>query len=189
MCGNLLLKYRMLCERTVGKNGQLFVYLKNRNCYTLGWIRCLFLPSNSTKQSYKVIYALFWYNCSPGCGSPARSLYNGANGNLLQEDSCHVLWLPGLLQRVRVPAADHCWSVALQGARKHAKAGLAQSLCCCEQDFFFWALQVSLVGMGFDSKHEFIPPTILLGLLLCSWIWVFSVCLFCFVLVGASILL
>ena len=25
--------------------------------------------------------------------------------------------------------------------------------------------------MGFDSKHNFSPPTILLGLLLCSWAW------------------
>ena len=27
------------------------------------------------------------------------------------------------------------------------------------------------VGMGFDSKCDFIPPTILLGLLLCPWKW------------------
>ena len=26
---------------------------------------------------------------------------------------------------------------------------------------------MSLVGMGFDSKHDFAPPTVLLGLLLC----------------------
>ena len=25
--------------------------------------------------------------------------------------------------------------------------------------------------MGFDSKHEFTPPTILPGLLLCPWMW------------------
>ena len=34
-----------------------------------------------------------------------------------------------------------------------------------------WTLWVSLVGMGFDSKPDFAPPTILLGLLLCSWAW------------------
>ena len=28
---------------------------------------------------------------------------------------------------------------------------------------------MSLVGMGFDSKRDFAPPTILLGLLLCPW--------------------
>ena len=31
---------------------------------------------------------------------------------------------------------------------------------------------MSLVGMGFDSEHDFTPPTILLGLLLCPWTWV-----------------
>ena len=25
--------------------------------------------------------------------------------------------------------------------------------------------------MGFDSKHKFTPPTVLLGLLLCPWLW------------------
>ena len=28
---------------------------------------------------------------------------------------------------------------------------------------------VSLEGMGFYSKHNFAPPTILLGLILCPW--------------------
>ena len=36
---------------------------------------------------------------------------------------------------------------------------------------FVWALWASVVGMGFDSKCEFTPPTILLGLLLCCWTW------------------
>ena len=30
---------------------------------------------------------------------------------------------------------------------------------------------MSLVGTWFDSKLDFAPPTILLGLLLCPWIW------------------
>ena len=30
------------------------------------------------------------------------------------------------------------------------------------------------MGMGFDSKHEFTPPTVLLGLLLCPWTWSIS---------------
>ena len=36
---------------------------------------------------------------------------------------------------------------------------------------FIWALWASLVGMGFDSKHEVSPPTVLLGPLLCPWTW------------------
>ena len=31
---------------------------------------------------------------------------------------------------------------------------------------------MSLAGMGFDSKNDFAPPTVLLGLLLCPWMWV-----------------
>ena len=33
-----------------------------------------------------------------------------------------------------------------------------------------WALWASLVGVGFDSKCDFTPPTIFLGLL-CPWTW------------------
>ena len=47
----------------------------------------------------------------------------------------------------------------------------------CTQGFV-WALQTSPVGMGFDSKCNFAPPTILLGLLFCLWMWgiFFCVC-------------
>jgi len=30
---------------------------------------------------------------------------------------------------------------------------------------------MSLAGMGLDSKHDFAPPTVLLGLLLYLWMW------------------
>ena len=36
---------------------------------------------------------------------------------------------------------------------------------------FVWALQTSLAGMEFDFQHDFAPPTIFLGLLLCPWMW------------------
>ena len=37
---------------------------------------------------------------------------------------------------------------------------------------FVWVLWASLVGMGFHYKHDFTPPTILLGLRYCPWTWV-----------------
>ena len=40
----------------------------------------------------------------------------------------------------------------------------------CAQNFV-WELQASLAGMGCDSKCDFVPPTILLGLLLFPWTW------------------
>ena len=36
---------------------------------------------------------------------------------------------------------------------------------------FVWALWASLARMGFDCKHNFAPPTIFLGFLLCLWKW------------------
>ena len=48
-------------------------------------------------RTFATVWELLWYNCSSVCG-PAKQLYGGANGNLLQENLCHVLRLPGLLQ-------------------------------------------------------------------------------------------
>ena len=48
---------------------------------------------------------------------------------------------------------------------------------------FCWSPRVSLAGMGFVSKHDFASHAILLGLLLCPWMWGI------FFLVGSSILL
>ena len=74
--------------------------------------------------------------------------------------------------RVPALAAGHCWPVPPQETLKHSKTGLAQSLLglLCAQGFV-WALRASLASMGFDSKHDFAPSTILLGFLLCPWIW------------------
>ena len=61
------------------------------------------------------------------------------------------------------PVAGHYWPVPLQETLEHSKAGLAQSLWAllvCTG--FVWALRVSLEDMGFDSKCDFTPPTILL---------------------------
>ena len=59
-------------------------------------------------------------------------------------------------------------------------SGVPRSWCT---QGFVWAFWASLVGMGFDSKHDFTPPTILLGLLLSDWMWGI------FFLVGSNILL
>ena len=40
---------------------------------------------------------LLWYNCSPLCESSDQWLYDGANGDLPEEELCHMLHLPGLL--------------------------------------------------------------------------------------------
>ena len=69
------------------------------------------------------------------------------------------------------PVAVHCWPIPPRG---HSNRVLSQSLWglwvrVCTR--FVWVLWVSLAGMGFDSKDSFTPPAVLLGLLLCPWMW------------------
>jgi len=53
-----------------------------------------------------------WYDCSSFCGSPTWWPCGEANGDLLQEDLCHMPHLPGLLQpeplSPRQTTADSC---------------------------------------------------------------------------------
>ena len=90
----------------------------------------------------------------------------------------HTTLLRYATARAPVPAASHCWSVLLQETLRHSKAGLVSLLW--GHYSFPWvlvhkrlvcALWASLVGMRFESKYDLIPPTVLLGLLLCLWIW------------------
>ena len=58
--------------------------------------------------------------------------------------------------------------------RRHSNTVLSQSLWdswVLVHTRFIWALWASLTEMGFDSKREFAPPSILQGLLLCPWAW------------------
>ena len=70
--------------------------------------------------------------------------------------------------------------------RRHSYTVLSQSLWglwVLVRTKFVWALRVSLAGMGLDSKHNFTPPTILLGLFFALG------CGVSFFLVGSNILL
>ena len=55
-----------------------------------------------------------------------------------------------------------------------AQTVLSQSLwglCVLVHTMFVWVLWASLAGMAFDSRYNFTPPTVLLWLLLCPWMW------------------
>ena len=67
--------------------------------------------------------------------------------------------------RAPVPAADHC----RPGPPKAVSVSVGSPGPGAHR--FVWALWASLAGTGFDSKREFAPPTVLLGLLLCPWTW------------------
>ena len=74
------------------------------------------------------------------------------------------------------PEPLHLWQATadLYLHRRCSHTVLSQSLwvpCVLVVTKFVWTLLESMVGIRFDSKHEFAPPTILLGLLLCPWAW------------------
>ena len=78
---------------------------------------------------------------------------------------------PGLLHPSLCPCNSTADPYLL---RKQADTVLAQALWglwVLVRTRHLWALWASLAGMGFDSKHDFTPPAILLGLPLCPWTW------------------
>ena len=131
--------------------------------------------------------SLLWGHCSfllgPGVHKvlfvPSKSLFpqscvssGGSMVGLIVTSSKRAYAIPrSASPRAPDPAADYCCPYF---RRRHSNTVLAQSLwdlwvLVCTR--FVWALCASLVGKGFDSKHDFTPPTVLLCLLLCSWKW------------------
>ena len=68
--------------------------------------------------NFTTVCELFWCNCSPVYGSSAQQLYSGTNGNHLQEDFCHMQYLPGLL-KTKPPSLQQVISV-LCLCRRHS---------------------------------------------------------------------
>ena len=102
-------------------------------------------------------------------------LYGGVNGDFLQEGLCHTLCDLGLLQQEPLPLRQATADLCLHRRYSNTPRLVWLSLCgvsasWCTQGFVR-ALRPSLAGMGFDYKRDFSPHTILLGLLLCPWIW------------------
>ena len=73
--------------------------------------------------------------------------------------------------RVLAPAAGHCWPVPPQETLKHSSGSVSVGSLGPSLHKVCLSLQVSLAVMGFDSKWDFTPRTVLLGLLLCPWMW------------------
>ena len=72
--------------------------------------------------------------------------------------------------RAPAPAAVHCWPVPPQEIPKYSSV-LVSVGCPGPGAHKVCLSPLSLAGTGFDSKHDFAPPTILLGLLLFPWTW------------------
>ena len=121
-------------------------------------------------RAFLTVRDFLWYNCSAVCGSSARWLYGGAS----KEAYVTHCVTQGCCNQSPCPRGRPLLTRASTGDTQHSEEDLAQSLwglwALAHTRFcFVWALQASLVGMGFDSKNDFAPPTILLGLLLCPW--------------------
>ena len=73
--------------------------------------------------------------------------------------------------RAPAPTAVLCWLLPPQETPKHSSVSISEVLWVLVSSTYVWALWASLVDIGFDSKCDFSPPAILLGLLLCPWTW------------------
>ena len=123
----------------------------------------LLSPGSSCAQGF--VYALP-YSVSPSCVS------SGGSKVLVPNSSKRAYVIPSLLHQE--PLSLRQTTADLYLCRRHSNTVLAPSLWglwVLVGTRFVWALWVSLGGMGFDSKCDFAPPTVLLGLLLCPWSW------------------
>ena len=146
-----------LCWRPLDTHGQVWV--------SLLWSHCSFLLGPGVHKVLFVPYrSLFPQSCVSSGGSIMGLMATSSKRAYVKPTSA--------APRVPAPVEGHCWPASPQEILKHSKANLAQSLwdLRCTQGFV-WALWASLVGIGFDSKCDFAPPTIFLGLLLCPWMW------------------
>ena len=116
-------------------------------------------------RTFLTVQEFLWYNCSAVCGSSAWQLYGGVNGDLLQEATCCVT------QICCTQSPCPCSRPLLTRTSEKTQTQVWLSLCgvsvsWCVQGFVGVHL-ASLAGIWFDSKCDFTPPTVLLGLLLC----------------------
>ena len=128
-----------------------------------------------SSRTFTIVQYFLLYNSSPVCGSSAQWLYGGANGNLLQEDLHHPACLPGLLKPeplspgrallTRASAGDTQTLESRSGSVSVGSPGPSAHKVLFEPSKCLWWIR------GFDFKHDFAPPTILLGFLLCPWMW------------------
>ena len=145
-----------LCRRLLDTHGQVWVSLSWGHCSFLlgpGAHKVLFVPSKS----------LFPQPCVCSGGSVVGLMAISSKRAYAIARST-APWAPATV-------AGHADSYLYS---RHSDTVLSQSLwglwvLVCTR--FVWALWVSQVGMGSDSKPDFIFPTILLGLLLCPWMW------------------
>ena len=160
------------CSFLPGPGAHKVLLCPPRVCFPGGSQSFCWIPSlGNLMWALKVLQQwenFFGFNCSPVCGLSARGLYDGANGNLLQEDLCLMPRLPGLLR----PESLSPWQVTADPClcRRHSKADLAQCLVGghCSFPLVLVCTRVCLhlpslsAGLRFYFNHDCTPPIILL---------------------------
>ena len=150
-----------LCQRFLDTHRQVWV--------SLLWSHCSFLLDPGAhkvfffctlQESVSPILCKFWKLCGE------------VTGTLLQEGLCHTeVWCIQSLCPCDRPLLTYTSTADILTLK-------CRSVWLCLYGIswyahgFVWALHSSLLSLGFDSKQDFTPPTILLGLLLCLWEWV-----------------
>ena len=116
----------------------------------ISWLQS---PTAVTLEPPKIKFLTLWWHY---CRHPPREL----------------IPYPGLLNPEPQPLWQATADLYLHRSHSNTQGQVWLSLCGFSwwAKPFVWALWASLAGMGFDSKHNFTPPTILLGLL-CPWMW------------------
>ena len=114
--------------------------------------------------------------CAQGLFVPSRCLflksyvsYVGFNGDLIQECLCHTqVWCTQSPCPWGRPLLT--WTSAGDTQTHRSGSVFVGSLGPGVHEVCLspW---VSFEGMGFESKHDFTPPTIFLWLLICPWTW------------------
>ena len=131
------------------------------------WGHCSFLLGPGT---HKVLFVpskiLFPQSCVSSGGSVV---------GLMATSSKRAYVIPRSLHQEPLPLKQATADLCLHRRHSNTQRKVWLSLCgvsasWCTQGFVR-ALRPSLAGMGFDYKRDFSPHTILLGLLLCPWIW------------------
>ena len=95
-------------------------------------------------------------------------LYGEVNGDLLQEGLCHTQVYS---TQSLCPWSSPLLTCTSTGDTQTQFWGSLWGFCVLLCTRYVWAIWASLAGMGLDSKCNFTPPTIFLGLLLCPWTW------------------
>ena len=144
-----------LCQRLLDTHGQVWV--------SLLWGHCSFLLSPDV---HKVVCAL-QESVSQSCVSSGSSMV----GLIVTSFKRAYAISRSAAPRVPIPELGHSWPIPLQEILRHnsgsvfvGSLGPGVHKVCLNP----WA---SVEGMGFDSKHDFTPPTVFLGLLICPWTW------------------